>query len=116
NVYLLAHFSVRDRAGGFRLFAYLARHRSRERVDVVRQVLPGAADPLDLSLAAELALGTHLAGDARHLVREGRELVDHDVDGVLELEDLAPRLDRDLLREIAGCDRGSHLRDVANVG
>ena len=47
------------------------------------------ATPLHLGLAAELALGADLAGDARHLGGEGVQLVDHRVDGVLELEDLA---------------------------
>src|SRR5690606_9802184 len=58
-------------------------------VDVVGQVLPRAGDALDLCLAAELALGAHLAGDAADLVGEGVELVHHRVDGVLDFEDLA---------------------------
>ena len=37
------------------------------RVDVVGQILPGAADALDLGLAAELAFRADLAGDAGHL-------------------------------------------------
>src|SRR5690606_24090719 len=36
----------------------------------VGQVLPGAADALDLRLAAELAFGADLARHARHLGRE----------------------------------------------
>ena len=46
--------------------------------------------PAHLRLAAELAFGADLARDARHLRGEGRQLVHHRVDGVLELEDLAP--------------------------
>ena len=49
--------------------------------------VPGHAG--DLGLAAELALGADLAGDAGYLVGERRELVDHRVDGLLELGDLA---------------------------
>ena len=45
--------------------------------------------PSHRRLAAELPLGADLARDARHLVRERRELVDHRVDRVLQLEDLA---------------------------
>ena len=37
-------------------------------------------DALDLRLAAEAALGADLARDARDLVRERSELVDHRVD------------------------------------
>ena len=51
-------------------------------VDVLGQVAPRAADALDLGLAAEHALGADLARDARDLVGEGRELVDHRVDRV----------------------------------
>ena len=65
-------------------------------VDVVGEVLPGAGDALDLGLAAELAFGADLAGDAGDFGGEGVELVDHRVDGVLELEDLALDVDGDL--------------------
>ena len=43
------------------------------------------ATPGTSGLAAELALGADLAGDAGHLGGEGVELVHHGVDGVLEL-------------------------------
>ena len=49
------------------------------------------ATPLHLGLAAELAFGADLARDARHLAGEGVELIDHRVDGLLQLEDLAAR-------------------------
>ena len=58
-------------------------------------------DVLDLGLAAELAVGADLARHARHLGGERAQLVDHRVDGVLELEDLALGVDRDLLRQVA---------------
>ena len=61
-----------------------------ELVDVVGQVLPHAGDALDLRLAAELALGADLARDARHLVGERRELVDHGVDRVLRARAISP--------------------------
>src|SRR5262249_46623775 len=37
------------------------------------------------------------------------------VDDVLDLEDFAPDIDGDLLRQVAGGDGGCHLRDVANL-
>ena len=55
----------------------------------VGEVLPGAGDALHVGLAAELAFGADLAGHAGHFGGEGRQLVDHGVDGVLQLEDLA---------------------------
>src|ERR671910_798422 len=48
-----------------------------------------------------LALGADLAGDAGDLRGEAVELVDHRVDGVLELEDLAPDVDGHLLGQVA---------------
>ena len=49
------------------------------------------ATPGTCGLTAELALGADLARHARHLAGERVELVDHRVDGVLDLEDLAAR-------------------------
>ena len=68
-----------------------------------------------LRLAAELALDADLARDARHLAGEPVELVDHRVDGVLELEELAADVRGDLLAEVAVGDRGRHLGDVADL-
>ena len=56
------------------------------------------ATPSTSRLAAELALRADLARHARDLGRERRELVDHRVDRVLQLQDLALDVDRDLLR------------------
>ena len=46
---------------------------------------------------------------------EAVELVDHRVDGVLQLEDLPLDVDGDLLREVAVGDRGGDLGDVAHL-
>ena len=46
---------------------------------------------------------------------EGVELIDHRVDGVLQLEDLALHVDGDLARQVAARDRGRHLGDVAHL-
>ena len=43
------------------------------------------------------------------------ELVDHRVDGVLELEDLALHVDGDLLRQVAARHGGGHFGDVADL-
>ena len=84
-------------------------------VDVVGQVLPRAGDAAHLRLAAELALGADLARHAGHFRGERVELVDHGVDGVLQLEDLALHVDGDLLRQVAERHRGGHLGDVAHL-
>src|SRR5205814_10481561 len=66
-------------------------------------------------LAAEPALGADLARDARDFAGKSIELVDHDVDPVLELADLAVDIDGDLLREITSGDGGRDVRDIANL-
>ena len=95
--------------------AHLVGQVRRELVDVVGQVLPDARDLLGLRLAAELALDDDLARHARDLAGEAVELVDHRVDGVLELEELPAHVGRDLLAEVAVGDRGRHLGDVADL-
>src|SRR5581483_6521731 len=84
-------------------------------VDVVGQVLPGAAHALDVGLAAEAALGADLPGHPGDLVGEGAELVDHRVDGVLQPGDLAGGVDGDLLGEVALGHGGGDLGDVADL-
>src|SRR5207245_1724611 len=112
---LLGEVAVGDGGRYFGDVADLARQVAGHRVDVVGEVLPRAGDALDLSLAAELPLGAHLAGDTGHLGGEAVELVDHRVDRVLELEDLALALDRDLPREVSVGDRRRHFGDVADL-
>src|SRR3954469_1625964 len=95
--------------------AHLAGQVRRHRVDVVGQVLPHAADALDLRLAAELALGADFLRHARHLAGEGVQLVDHGVDGRLQLEHLALHVDGDLFRKVAARDRGGDVGDVPHL-
>ena len=68
-----------------------------------------------VGLAAQPSLGADLAGHARHLGREGRQLVDHPVDGVLQLRHLAGHLDGHGLGEVAVRHGRGHQRDVAHL-
>ena len=102
------HRHLRDRA-------HLSRQVRRELVHVLGQVLPGARRARHLRLAAELAFHAHLARHRRHLLGEGRQRVGHVVDGVGERRDLAARLHRQLLLEVAVRHRGHHLRDAAHL-
>src|SRR5207237_9193002 len=81
--------AVGDRRRHLGDVAHLRRQVRGHLVDVVGQVLPRAGDALDARLAAELALGAHLARDARRLVCERRELVDHRVYGLADPAELA---------------------------
>ena len=75
--------------------------------------------PLDVAnhgLAAELAFGADLAGDAGDFGGKGIELIDHGVDGFFELEDLAADIDGDFLGQIAVGDGDGNVGDVAHLG
>src|SRR5206468_2647200 len=84
-------------------------------VDVVGQFLPDAGDAGDLGLAAQFAFGADLAGHAGDFGGERVQLIDHGVDGVLELEDFAFDIDGDLAGEVAAGDGGRHLGDITHL-
>src|SRR5205085_1904343 len=113
---LLGEVAVRDRGRDLGDVAHLRGEVRGERVHVGREVLPDAADAFDVRLAAELPLGADFLRDARHLGGEGAQLVDHRVDGLLHLEDLALDLDGDLAREVAVGNRGRDVGDVTYLG
>src|SRR5205823_12760228 len=107
--------SVGDRGHHARDAAHLVGEVGGHDVHVVGEVFPDAGHALDVGLTAEAAFSAHLAGDTRDLFGEGVQLVDHRVDGLLELGDLAAGVDSDLLREVAVLDRGCDLGDVADL-
>jgi CubicO group peptidase (beta-lactamase class C family) len=53
--------------------------------------------------------------DARHFGRKRSQLVDHRIDGVLQLEHFAFDVDRDLARQVAAGDCGSDFGDVPHL-
>src|SRR5262249_46579544 len=85
------------------------------RVDVVGRVLPGDGHAGHCRLAAKLAVRSHLARHAAHLCREGAELIDHGVDGLFQLQDLAAYVDGDFLRKIAAGNGDRHVGNVSNL-
>ena len=87
----------------------------RQLVDVLGEVPPRTRNAVHLGLPTQSALGADFAGDPGDLVGEARQLVDHRVDGVLQLQDLTLRGDGDLLRQVAlGHGRGDG-GDVADL-
>src|SRR5207249_5147978 len=96
--------------------AHVGREVAGHEIHVVGEVLPDADDTADLRLAAQLAFGTDLAGDAGDFRGEAVELIDHDVDRVLQLADLALDIDRDLLGEVTSGDGGRDIGDIAHLG
>ncbi len=86
---------------------------ARHEIDVVGEVLPGSGDTGHLGLAAELAFGADFTGDAGDFRRKRVELIDHRVDGVLELQDFTTHVHRDFARKVAAGDRGRDVGDIA---
>src|SRR5690606_24606495 len=78
-------------------------------------IFPSAGDAGDGCLAAELSVGADLARDAGDRGGERVELVDHGVDRVFQLEDLAFGVDGDFAGEVAARDGGGDLGDVADL-
>jgi hypothetical protein len=95
--------------------AHLRSQVRRERVDRVGQILPRAGDAGHDRLAAELAFGADLARDARDFRSEAAQLVDHRVDGFLQLQNFAAHVDRDLARQVAVRDRDRNFGNVAHL-
>lgn len=87
----------------------------RKLVDVVGEVLPNTGDLRGLGLAAELSLDPDLAGHPGHLRGEPIELIDHRVDRVLQLEELALDIGGDLLAQVTVGHRRSHFCNVAHL-
>src|SRR5207302_1098201 len=84
-------------------------------VDAFSQVFPNAAHVAHLRLAAQFAFGADLAGNAGHFGGETAQLVDHRVDGILELQDFAAHIDGDFLGEVAVGDGDGHVGDVSHT-
>ena len=112
---LLGQVAVGDGGRHVGDVAHLAGQVAGHEVDAVGQVFPGAGDALHVGLAAELAFGADFAGHARHFGGERAELIDHRVDGVLQLEDFAFDVDGDLLGQVAVGDGRGHVGDVAHL-
>ena len=96
--------------------AHLVCEVACHRIGVFYELLPDATCTLDLSLAAELALGAGLARATR--VTSPAKAFSWStihVDGVLGLRDLATDVDGSLLGEIAVGDRRGHVGNVVNL-
>src|SRR5262249_23843701 len=104
-----------DRRRDLRDVPDLSREVRAHDVDGVREILPGAGHARHHRLYAETPLGAHLARHTRDLGGEGVELVDHRVDRVLQLEDLAFHVHGDLPGEVTAGDGCRDVGDVADL-
>src|SRR5262249_19712711 len=112
---LLREVAIGDRGRHLGDVADLRGQVRRHRVDAVGEVLPGAGDAEHVGLAAVPPTAAVLSRHAGDLAGKGVELVDHRVDGLLELQDLAADVYGDLAGKVAARDRGRHLGDVAHL-
>ena len=96
--------------------ADLVRKIAGHGINAFREIAPRSRNTFHFRLAAEFALGSYFSGYARHFRGEGAELVDHGVDRVLELENLAANGNGDLARQVPAGDSGGDLRNVSNLG
>src|SRR5205823_1976677 len=81
----------------------------------VGEVLPHPGDARHGRLPAELAFGADLPGDPGHVGGPCPPLFHYRVDGVLQLQQLAPQLDGDLAGEVTPGHGGGDLGDVAHL-
>ena len=107
--------AARDRGRDLRDVADLIGQVAAHGVDGVGQILPGAGDARHDRLSAELSVRADLARDARHFRRERAKLIDHRVDGFLQLQNFAAHVDGDLLGKVAAGDSDRHVGDVADL-
>src|SRR5262249_260950 len=85
-------------------------------IDAFGQILPNTADVTNLGLTAELSFGADLACDPGDFRSETAQLIDHGVDRVFELENLAGQGVGNVLRQIAVGDGVGDISDVAHLG
>src|SRR5215469_1960947 len=112
---LLGKIAVGHGDGDVGDIANLAGQVRRHEVHTLGEVLPRARDAEHSCLAAEFALGANLARHAGHFRGKCRKLIDHRVDGLFELQDLAFDVDRNLATEVAARDGRRHIGNVANL-
>ena len=111
----LGEVAGRDSGGNFGNVSYLAREIAGHEVDVIGKILPRAGDSGYLGLAAQLPFRADFASHARNFTRESVQLVHHGVDGVLQFEDFAFHVDRDLARQVSARNGSGDLSDVSNL-
>src|SRR5207244_597173 len=84
--------------------ADLRREVRRQQVDVLREVFPRAGDAWHFGLTTEAAIGADFARHAGDFAGERVQLVDHRVDGFLQLQNLAAHVDGNLFRQVTTGD------------
>jgi hypothetical protein len=95
--------------------SHLAGEIAGERVHVVGEILPRSCDARHTRLPAQLSFSSHFARHASYFGRECAELIDHDVDRVLELENFSLCVSGDLPAQVAFGYCGRHVGDISHL-
>ena len=85
------------------------------RVDAVGQILPSACNPPHFGLTSKFAFSTHFASHAGYFGCKRAKLIDHRVDSIFQLQNLAANIDSDFPGKIALGDCSSHFSDITNL-
>src|SRR6202035_5231548 len=112
---LLSQFAIGDGGHDFHDAAHLLCQIGGHYGHVVGEGLPCACYARHLRLPTQLAFGADFACHASYFGGEGVELIHHRVDGVLELENLAFHVNRNLAQQIASGHGSRDLSDVADL-
>src|SRR5262249_45650706 len=104
-----------DGRGDLRDVADLVGEVAAHRVDGVGEIFPRAAHAGNDGWPTELRLGADFARHTRHFASERAKLIDHRVDGLFQLQNLAAHVDGDLLGQVAAGHGDRHFRDVAHL-
>src|SRR5262249_39622150 len=77
--------------------------------------LPRTSDSGHVSLSAEPAFRSDFARDTSNFAGERIELIHHRVNGVFQQKNFATDVYRDLLGQVAGCNRRGNFDDVTHL-
>src|SRR6185295_1028182 len=112
---LARQIAARDRRGHRGNIPDLRSQIGSHGVDRIGEIFPRTSDTRHYGLPAETPLRTHLTGHACDFRCEAVELIDHRIDRVLQLQNLAAYVDGNLFGQIPVCHCCRHIRDIANL-
>ena len=107
--------TARHRRGHGSNVADLRCEVGRHRVHRVGEIFPGTRHARHHRLAAQTPVCADLAGHAGNFRGKRSELVDHRVDGLLELQDLAAHIDGNLFGKITVSHGNGDVGDIADL-
>src|SRR5262249_40835802 len=95
--------------------ANLSRKVARHGINGVGKVFPCASYAGDVCLTTQATLAADFTSHTGDFRSKRTQLLHHGVESFLQLEDLSTHVDCNLLGEVAGRNRRSHLRNVADL-